>query len=99
MAEPFEVGIGDLVAEFFAHTLSVLVHFPSAGTISVAAGESLFDDFYDLFVRVQRDLHKRCSFFFQYITKREKEKKFSVKNFFSVAETKDMYYNEKNERR
>ena len=57
MAIPFKRRIGDLIAEFFAHTLRFFGSLAAAGAISARFYEPFFDDLYDFFVFIESDFH------------------------------------------
>ena len=59
MTVALEIGIGDLIAEFLAHTFVVLGLFEAAGTVAAARLQAFLDRLDDLGVLVQSDFHGR----------------------------------------
>ena len=57
MAQTFKVGIGDLVAEFFAHTLKFRTLSDATRAIPVLCLQTFLYDPYDFFVVVESYLH------------------------------------------
>ena len=57
MAVPFEIGIGDLVAELLAHTLVFGRALQAARAVSSRHLQPLLDLRHDLLVRIFLDLH------------------------------------------
>ena len=62
MAVTLEIGVCDLLTEFFANTLVLFCPFPAAGTVASGLLETLFDHLYHLVIRVQFDCHIHHSF-------------------------------------
>ena len=57
MAEAFEIRIGNLITEFLAHAFCVFGLLTPAGAVAARALETLFNDFYNLGIRVERNSH------------------------------------------
>ena len=62
MAEALKMGVTDLLLELFAHAFCVLRPLQTAGAIAAGSFESFPNGGDDLFIRIQRDLHKNTSF-------------------------------------
>lgn len=57
MAKPFEVGIGDLISEFFAHTFIIFGFKYSARAIPARAFKSFADICDHVLIGIQNNFH------------------------------------------
>ncbi len=88
MAKPFVIRVGDLFAEFLAHTFVFFGAFAFARTVTAFAAKTFFYDSDDFFVGVKNDFHILENSFFIYCstTAADFAKKVDKKIFFLSKE-------------
>jgi hypothetical protein len=62
VAEALKMGVTDLLLELLAHAFCVLRPLQTAGAIAAGSLKPFPNGGDDLFIRIQRDLHKNTSF-------------------------------------
>ena len=85
MAIALKIGIGDLTAEFLAHTFVFLRLSQAAGAVAVLGLEPLLDVLYDLFIFIIADLHRISPFPFDAIVAHSEENRKGFLLFFGKS--------------
>lgn len=89
MAKPFVIRVGDLFAEFLAHTFVFFGAFAFARTVTAFAAKTFFYDSDDFFVGVKNDFHfflENSFFIYCSTTAADFAKKVDKKIFFLSKE-------------